>query len=134
MEECRRGCAFRRRPSKRSGSEFLNYLRRRKFRMSLQYVSKTARETVEIVALFRELREKMGLVEELEPDNRMLREYRNLRGWAIIELRRVRALTELDLQRRDISRRQRKVAAEQLHFVALVESEIGAESGRDTAH
>jgi hypothetical protein len=62
-------------------------------------MSKTARETGEIVALFREFREKMGIVEELEPDNRMLCEYRNLRGWDIIELRRVRALAELDLQR-----------------------------------
>jgi len=97
-------------------------------------MSKTARETGEIVALFRELREKMGIVEELEPDNRMLCEYRSLRGWAIIELRRVRALAELDLQRQDISRRERKIAAEHLHFVALVESEIETESGGETAH
>jgi hypothetical protein len=30
---------------------------------------------------------KLGIVEELEPDNEMLREYQYMRGWAIIELR-----------------------------------------------
>jgi len=75
-------------------------------------VSKTARETSEIVALLRELREKMEIVEELEPDNEMLREYQYMRGWAIIELRRARALVELHLQRQDISRREHKIAAE----------------------
>jgi hypothetical protein len=65
-------------------------------------ISKTARETSEIVVL---LREKMGIVEELEPDNRMLREYRHMCGWAISELRRIRALAELDLERHGISRR-----------------------------
>jgi hypothetical protein len=50
-----------------------------------QPVSETVRETAEIVALLRDLREKMALVEELEPDNRMLREYRYMRGWAIID-------------------------------------------------
>ena len=63
-------------------------------------VSKTACDTSEIVALLRKLREEMGIFEELEPDNRMLREYQYMRGWAIIELRRIRALVELDLERR----------------------------------
>ncbi len=97
-------------------------------------VSKTARETSEVVGLLRQLREKMALVEELEPDNRMLREYQHMRGWVIIELRRIRALAELDLRRRDISARERRTAEGHLHLVALVESEIESDSGGDTAH
>jgi hypothetical protein len=95
-------------------------------------VSKTARETMEIIALLRQLREKMRLLEELEPDNRMLREYQHVRRWAIIELRRIRNGAELELRRRDISARERKAAVEHLHLVALVESEF--ESSGDTAH
>jgi hypothetical protein len=95
-------------------------------------VSKTARGTREIVALLRQLREKMGLLEEFEPDNRMLREYQHVRGWAIIELRRIRYGAELALRRRDISARERKAAVEHLHLVALIESEF--ESNGDTAH
>jgi hypothetical protein len=64
----------------------------------------------------------------------MLQEYQNMRGWVIIELRRIRASLELALRRRGITQRERKIAAEQLHFVALVESEIKTESGGDTAH
>jgi hypothetical protein len=45
-----------------------------------QSVSKTALEMAEIVGLLRQLRERMGVVEELEPDNRMLGEYRHMRG------------------------------------------------------
>jgi hypothetical protein len=97
-------------------------------------VSKTARETGEVVTLLRELREKMGIVEEFEPDNRMLRDYHYMRRWAIIELRRIRALVELHLERQDIGRRERKIVAEQFHLVALVESEIESDSGGDTAH
>ena len=82
--------------------------------------------------MLRELREKMGVVEELEPDNRTLREYQHMRGWAIIELRRIRAGVELDLRRRDISARERKAAAEDLHLISLVESEFANEG--DTAH
>jgi hypothetical protein len=93
-----------------------------------------ARDTGEVVALLRELRQKMGIVEELEPDNRMLREYQNMRGWFIIELRRIRASLELGLRGRGISQRERKIAAEHLQYIALVESEIEAESGGDTAH
>ncbi len=84
--------------------------------------------------MLRQLREKMALVEELEPDNRMLQEYQHMRGWAIIELRRIRASAELELRQRGISARERKAAAEHLQLVALVESEIEFESGRDTAH
>jgi hypothetical protein len=101
---------------------------------AIQRVSKTARETGEVVALLRELREKMGIVEEFEPDNRMLQEYQNMRGWVIIELRRIRASLELALHRQGINQRERKIAAEHLHFVALVESEIASDSGGDTAH
>jgi hypothetical protein len=97
-------------------------------------ISKTARETSEIVALLRQLREKMGVVEELEPDNTMLREFQHMRGWAIIELRRIRAGVELNLRRRDISARERKAAAGHLHLISLVESEIDVDSGGDTAH
>ena len=86
----------------------------------------------EIVALLRELRERMGVVEELEPDNRMLREYQHMRGWAIIELRRIRAAIELDLRRRDISAQERKNAAQHLHLISLFESEFAIEG--DTAH
>jgi hypothetical protein len=75
-------------------------------------VGKTARETGEIVALLRELRESMRIVEELDPDNSMLREYQSTRGWVIIEPRRIRASLELAL--RGISRRERKIAAEHL--------------------
>jgi hypothetical protein len=95
-------------------------------------VSKTAREISEIVALLRRLREKMGVVEELEPNNTMLREYQHMRGWAIIELRRIRAGVELELRRRGINARERKVVAEHLHLISLVESEFGSEG--DTAH
>ena len=97
-------------------------------------VNKTARETAEIVAMLRELREKMGVVEDLEPDNKMLRDYQHMRGWAIIELRRLRQGVELDLRREGISRREREIAAKDLHLVALVESEIEFDSGEDTAH
>jgi hypothetical protein len=34
---------------------------------------------------------RRGKSEEFEPDNGMLRDYQHLRGWAIIELRRIRA-------------------------------------------
>jgi hypothetical protein len=95
-------------------------------------VSETARETAEIVVLLRQLREKMGVVEELEPDNRMLREYQHMRGWAIIELRRIRAGAELELRQRGLSARERKYVADQLHLIALVESEF--EASDDTAH
>jgi hypothetical protein len=97
-----------------------------------QGVSRTARETAEVVAVHRQLREKMGVVEELEPDSRMLREYQHMRGWVIIELRRIRAGVELHLRRRDISARERKIAAEHLNPIALVESEF--ELSGDTAH
>ena len=90
-------------------------------------VSKTARETAEIVALLRQLRERMGIVEELEPDNRMLREYQHMRGWAIIELRRIRAGVELELRRQGVSAQERKIAAEHLQLVALVESELASD-------
>jgi hypothetical protein len=49
-----------------------------------------------------------------------------MRGWAIIELHRIRAGVELELRRRDISARERKAAAEHLHLISLVESEIDA--------
>ena len=97
-----------------------------------QDISKTARETMEIVAMLRQLREKMGLVEELEPDNRMLQEYQHMRGWAIIELRRIRQGAELELRRRDISARERKSVAEHLHLISLMESEFA--DSIDTAH
>jgi hypothetical protein len=54
-------------------------------------VSKVTRETMEIVAMLRQLCEKMALVEELEPDSPTLRDYRHMQGWAIIELRRIGA-------------------------------------------
>jgi hypothetical protein len=95
-------------------------------------VSETACETAEIVALLRDLREKMGLVEEIEPGNRMLREYQHMRGWAIIELRRIRAGAELELRQRGLSARERKYVTDQLHLIALVESEF--EDSDDTAH
>jgi hypothetical protein len=97
-----------------------------------QVISKTAGETAEIVALLRQLRERMGVVEELERDNRMLVDYQHMRGWAVIELRRIRAGLELELRRRDISARERKAVAEHLHHISLVESEFGSED--DTAH
>jgi hypothetical protein len=86
-------------------------------------VNRTALETAEVVAVLRQLREKMGVVEELEPDNWMLRDYQHMRGWAIIELRRIRAGVELELCRQGASRRERKIAAEHLQLIALVESE-----------
>jgi hypothetical protein len=89
-------------------------------------VSETACETAEIVALLRDLREKMGLLEELEPDNSTLREYQNIRGWAIIELRRMRTSAELELRRQGLSARERKYVADQLNLIALVESEFEA--------
>jgi hypothetical protein len=95
-------------------------------------VSKTARDTAEIVALLRQLREKMGIVEELEPGSRMIREYQHICGWAIIELRRIRAGAELELRQRGLSARERKYVADQLHLIALVESEF--EASDDTAH
>jgi hypothetical protein len=95
-------------------------------------VSETACETAEIVALLRDLREKMGLVEEIEPGNRMLREYQHIRGWAIIELRRIRTSAELDLRRKGLSARERKYVADQLHLIALVESEFSSDG--DTTH
>jgi hypothetical protein len=94
-------------------------------------MSKMALKTAEIVAVLRQLRERMALVEEFEPDNRMLREYRHMRGWVIIELRRLRLGAELELHRQDVSVRERKTAAEHLHLIALVESEF--ESSGDTA-
>jgi hypothetical protein len=97
-------------------------------------VSDTACETAEIVALLRELREKMGLVEEIEPGNRMLREYQHMRGWAIIELRRIRAGLELDLRRRDISARERKVTVERLNIITLLQSEFEATDDRHPGH
>ena len=97
-----------------------------------QSVSKTARGTMETIAVLRQLREKMGIVEELEPDCRMLRDYQHMLGWAIIELRRIRAGVELALRRRDLTARERKTAAEHLQLIALVESEF--ESSDDTAH
>jgi hypothetical protein len=95
-------------------------------------VSERACKTAEIVALLRDLREKMGLVEELEPGNRMLREYQHIRGWAIIELRRIRTSAELDLRRQGLSARERKYVADQLHLITLVESEFASDS--DTTH
>jgi hypothetical protein len=89
-------------------------------------VNETACETAEIVALLRELREKMASLEELEPDNRTVREYQNIRGWAIIELRRMRTSAELELRRQGLSARERKYVAGQLHLIALVESEFEA--------
>jgi hypothetical protein len=62
----------------------------------------------------------------------MLREYQHMRGWVIIELRRIRQGIELELRRQDVSARERKIAAEHLHLVALVESEF--ELSGDTAH
>jgi len=109
-------------------------IKRKARKLATSRMNKTARDTGEVVALLRALRERMGLIEELEPDSRMLREYRHMCGWCIIELRRIRALAELDLQRPDISRRERRIAAEHLDFVALVASEIEAEAGADTAH
>ena len=82
--------------------------------------------------MLRDLREKMGLVEELEPGNRMLREYQHIRGWAIIELRRIRTSAELDLCRQGLSARERKYVADQLHLITLVESEFASDS--DTTH
>ncbi len=95
-------------------------------------MSKTARETAEVVAVLRQLREKMAVVEELEPDSRMLRDYQHMIGWSIIELRRIRLGLEVELRRQGASARERKVAAEHLHLIALVESEF--ESRGDTAH
>jgi hypothetical protein len=95
-------------------------------------VSDTASEIAEIVALLRDLREKMALVEEFEPDNRMLRDYQHIRGWAIIELRRMRTSAELELRRQGLSARERKYVADQLNLIALVESEF--EASDDTAH
>jgi hypothetical protein len=95
-------------------------------------VSKTASETAEIVALLRDLREKMGLVEEMEPDSAMLRDYQHMRGWAIIELRRIRAGVELEVRRLDVKARERKTATDHLQLIALVESEFA--SDHDTAH
>jgi hypothetical protein len=87
---------------------------------------------MEIVAMLRQLREKMPLVQELEPDSRMLRDYKNMRGWAIIELRRIRAGVELELRRLDVKARERKVATDHLQLIALVESEFASDN--DTAH
>jgi hypothetical protein len=95
-------------------------------------VSETACETAEIVALLRDLREKMGLIEEIEPGNRMLREYQHMRGWAIIEQRRIRTSAELDLRRQGLSARERKYVADQLHLITLVESEFASDG--DTTH
>jgi hypothetical protein len=95
-------------------------------------VSKSARETAEVVALLRELRGKMRIVEEVEPDNDMLQEYQNWCGRTIMDLRRIRGCTEFELRRRDISARERKAATVDLCLIALVESEF--ESSGDTAH
>lgn len=73
-------------------------------------VNKLTRETAEIVAMLRQLREKMALVEQCEPENPMLRDYQYMRGWAIIELRRIRAAVELELRRRASTARERKIA------------------------
>jgi len=62
----------------------------------------------------------------------MLREYQHMRGWAIIELRRIRAGAELELRRRDISPRERKSATDHLHLISLMESEFA--DSVDTAH
>lgn len=97
-------------------------------------VSKLTRETAEIVALLRQLREKMTVVEEFEPDNPMLSDYQHTRGWGIVELRRIRAAVELALRRCGGTARERKVATEQLRAITLMESEFASEEGVDTAH
>lgn len=51
---------------------------------------------------------KWGWVEELEPDNRMIREYQHMRGWAIIELRRLRAGAEWELRHARLTKAERK--------------------------
>jgi len=75
----------------------------------------------------------MGELEELELDNRMLREYQHVRGWAIIELRRLRQGVELALRRQEMSPRARKAATKHLQLISLVESEFVSETA-DTAH
>lgn len=62
----------------------------------------------------------------------MLQEYRHMRGWAIIELRRIRHGAELELRRKDISPRERKSATDHLHLISLMESEFA--DSVDTAH
>jgi hypothetical protein len=53
--------------------------------------TKLMRETPEAIAMLRQPREKMALVQELEPDRAILSDYRNVLGRGIIELRRIRA-------------------------------------------
>jgi hypothetical protein len=81
------------------------------------------RETMEMVAML-QLRKKMALLEDREPDSRMLRDCRHMLGWPIIELRRIRAGVELELRRLDARARERKIATEHLQLIALVESEF----------
>lgn len=54
-------------------------------------------------------------------------------GWAIIELRRIRAGVELELRRPGISARERKAAAERLNLITLLQSEFDA-SDDDPGH
>ena len=95
-------------------------------------IDESARDTAEIVALLRELREKMALVEELEPDNTMLRDYQYFRGWAIVELRRIRAAVELQLYRRGVRALEKTVVRDTLDLITLVESEL--QSRVEVAH
>jgi hypothetical protein len=94
-------------------------------------VSKTARETGEIVSLLRELREKMGIVEELSQTTKCSA---NTSTCAAGQSSNCAGFAHWSNCTQDISPRERKIGAEHLHLVALVEFEIEVDSGGDTAH
>jgi hypothetical protein len=90
-------------------------------------LTKIASESADVMSMLRRLRESIGQIEDLEPGQEKLRrDYQHMLGWAIIELRRIRAGLELDLLRRGISARERKATAERLNLITLLQSEFEA--------
>jgi hypothetical protein len=90
------------------------------------------RETAETVALQRRLRKSVAELQRLDPHAELLKEFPKLNARALRQLRSMRKHTELLLRQPHITKAQRKEATEQLHLIALVESEFVP--GLDTAH
>jgi hypothetical protein len=95
-------------------------------------IAEAIRETGETVALQRRLRKSVAELQRLDPDAELLKEFPKLNARALRGLRKMRSHTEEFLRQVNITKAQRREATEQLHLIALVESEFV--SGVDAAH
>jgi hypothetical protein len=95
-------------------------------------IAEAIRETGETVALQRRLRKSVAELQRLDPHAELLKEFPKLNARALRQLRSMRKHTELFLRQAHITNAQRREAIEQLHLIALVESEFT--SGVDTTH